>query len=126
MTQPSRITGFLDIFGRWDPTLAFVMAGAVAVHFGGRLLVEKRERPLWTPRFVLPTRRDIDARLIGGAVLFGMGWGLAGYCPGPSITSLGTNAIEAWVFVASMTAGMLLFHAFETKRDAARVEPRVR
>lgn len=131
MTQPSKIVGFLDVFGSWDPTLAFVMMGAIGVHFGTRLLVLRRERPVLQPRFVLPTRNDIDGRLLVGAVLFGAGWGLSGYCPGPAITSLATNAGVAWLFVAAMVAGMLLFAGYDrlTQRalvpnDVAQAPPR--
>ncbi len=113
MTLPSKIVGFLDVFGDWDPSLAFVMMGAVGVHFGTRLLVMKRERSLFQPRFVLPTRNDIDGRLLTGAALFGAGWGIAGFCPGPALTSLGKNSGAAWIFVMAMAAGMLLFAAYD-------------
>lgn len=117
MTQPSKIVGFLDVFGSWDPTLAFVMIGAVGVHFGTRLLVMKREQPLFQPRFVLPTNSTIDKPLIVGAVLFGAGWGLAGYCPGPAVVSLGSFAPAAVLFVVSMGAGMLLFSLYQRRLD---------
>ncbi|MBW2463840.1 MAG: YeeE/YedE family protein [Deltaproteobacteria bacterium] len=113
MTQPSKVVGFLDFFGNWDPSLAFVMGGAVGVYAIAYRLVTKRKAPVLTPRFLLPTRRDIDARLVSGSALFGVGWGLAGYCPGPGITSLGTAGVSAFVFVAAMFAGMGLFRVAE-------------
>ncbi len=88
MINPAKVIGFLDIFGRWDPSLVLVMAGAVVVAFVGFRLVQSRSAPLFGKRFELPTRRDLDSRLIGGAAIFGIGWGLTGFCPGPAIASL--------------------------------------
>src|SRR5690606_37556201 len=99
MTQPGRVVGFLDVFGDWDPTLAFVMAGAVAVHFITYRLIRKRKSPLWAPKWHLPTDRKLDSKLVLGAVLFGVGWGLAGYCPGPALTSLASFTLRPYVFV---------------------------
>lgn len=127
MTQPAKVVGFLDVAGDWDPSLAFVMLGAIAVYFVANRLVSKRAAPLVGSMFHLPTRRDIDPKLVVGAGLFGIGWGLAGYCPGPGLSSLGTGAVNALVFVASMSAGMLLFEAMQrlrTRREhAMRAEP---
>lgn len=113
MTQPSKVVGFLDFFGNWDPSLAFVMGGAVVINALLYRLVAKRNRPLLGPKFHLPTRKDINWRLVVGGGLFGVGWGLAGYCPGPGITSLASLQSPAVVFVAAMTVGMLLYSLFE-------------
>lgn len=109
MMNPARVRGFLDLFGDWDPTLAFVMGGAMLV-MGVAWAVQRRmAAPLNGPSFHLPGTALIDRRLIGGAVLFGIGWGLAGLCPGPAIASLGTAFVPAAIFVAAMLAGMGLF-----------------
>jgi uncharacterized membrane protein YedE/YeeE len=108
MVDPQRVLGFLDIAGTWDPTLAFVMGGALAVTFVGYRWVMKRQAPLAAERFTLPERTDIDPRLIVGAALFGAGWGLGGYCPGPALTALTVGGWPTLVFVLSMFAGMLL------------------
>lgn len=109
MMNPARVRGFLDLFGDWDPTLAFVMGGAVLV-MGAVWLVQRRlARPLADSEFHLPGTSTLDARLIGGAALFGAGWGLAGLCPGPAIASLGTALLPAAIFVGAMLAGMALF-----------------
>ena len=107
MTQPAKILGFLDIFGVWDPTLAFVMGAALAVSLPGFYFARRRERPLLTARFRWPTRSEIDAPLIAGAALFGIGWGLVGLCPGPAIVNLATFLPQILVFVVAMGAGML-------------------
>lgn len=111
MTQPSKVIGFLDIGGAWDPTLAFVMAGAIASHVAGLWLTSRRTVPLFTSAFSAPSRADISVALILGAAVFGIGWGLAGYCPGPALVSVGSGADTALVFVGAATAGMLLQHA---------------
>lgn len=108
MTQPAVVLGFLDIFGAWDPRLVFVMAGAVLTTAVGYRLVLRRPRPLLAERFQWPMSRRIDARLIGGAALFGIGWGIAGYCPGPALASLGAGAPALLVLVACMIAGWWL------------------
>jgi uncharacterized membrane protein YedE/YeeE len=113
MTQPSKVVGFLDFFGRWDPSLAFVMGGAVIINAILFRFIVKRQRPFYEPEFHLPTRNDLDWRLIVGGGLFGIGWGLAGYCPGPGITSLASLQSPAIVFVAAMAVGMLLFSVFD-------------
>ncbi len=117
MTDPSRVLGFLDLFGAWDPTLAFVMAGATAVMALAWLFRPRLERPLFGDRFFLPSRRDVDAPLIVGSVLFGIGWGLAGICPGPAVALLGLNP-AVWPFIAAMIAGMLLHRLFEAASNA--------
>ena len=105
MTDPARVIGFLDIAGDWDPTLIFVLGGAVVTTFIGYRLVWKRGTPWLGSRFALPTRRDLDARLLGGAALFGIGWGLSGYCPGPAVASLSGLTGPLAAFLAAMAAG---------------------
>ena len=109
MTQPSKIIGFLDFLGDWDPTLLFVMAGAILVHLPLYRLVKKRKSPILSAKFLIPDRRDIDKKLIAGAAIFGMGWGLAGFCPGPAIVAAGAGLAEALIFVAAMVAGFAIF-----------------
>ncbi len=118
MTQPAKIVGFLDFSGDWDPSLAFVMVGAIAVHAASYRLVMKRSSPIFAPRFLVPTRRDIDVPLVAGAALFGVGWGLGGYCPGPAIASLGSLSSNAALFVAALLAGHWAFAGY-TKAKAA-------
>jgi uncharacterized membrane protein YedE/YeeE len=108
MVQPLKVVGFLDVAGAWDPTLAFVMGGALAVTALAFPRICRRARPLWADAFSLPTRQDLDARLVLGSALFGIGWGLGGFCPGPALASLALGASGAWIFVAAMAAGMLL------------------
>lgn len=114
MTQPIRVLGFLDVFGAWNPSLAFVMAGAVTTYALLRLWIMHRTRPLFAGSFAVPSRTDIDAALIGGAVIFGIGWGLVGFCPGPALVALGAAVPEAGVFVGAMMAGMLLYQKRRT------------
>jgi uncharacterized protein len=112
MSNPAKVLDFLDLggiaTGRWDPSLAFVMAGAVAVTFAGFRWVLARPRPFLADRFHLPTQRDLDLRIVAGPALFGVGWGLAGFCPGPALTALGFGTGKAFVFAAAMFAGMAL------------------
>jgi len=108
MTNPEKVQGFLNLAGDWDPSLAFVMLGAIAVHGLSLPWILSRERPTHGPRFRLPNRTDIDGRLIGGSMLFGAGWGLAGYCPGPGIVSAAGLQPGALVFFAALVGGMLL------------------
>jgi uncharacterized membrane protein YedE/YeeE len=109
MVNPAKVLGFLDIFGNWDPSLAFVMGGAVAVSALGYVIAKRRGVPVLAPRLEIPTRRDLEPRLIGGAALFGIGWGLVGLCPGPALTALTFGPWQVFVFVAAMIAGMALF-----------------
>lgn len=118
MTNPTKVMAFLDVAGAWDPSLAFVMVGAIAVYAVAFRLAIKRPAPLLAEAFSLPKRSDLDAPLIIGAGLFGAGWGLAGYCPGPAITSLATGAPGVFLFVAAMLAGMLIHRAYEALRAA--------
>ena len=125
MTQPAKVFGFLDIAGSWDPSLAFVMLGAIAVHATAVRRILRRRAPLFVVRFTLPTRRDIDARLVVGAALFGAGWGLVGYCPGPAVAALGGGVPAAAVFVPAMVAGMWMCRAlFERAEPARAAAPR--
>lgn len=110
MTKPAKVIGFLDVFGAFDPTLLFVMLGAVSVHFVLYRLIIRRASPLFDTRFHLPTRKDIDGRLVIGSAIFGVGWGLGGYCPGPGLVALGGGVLPALVFVASMVVGIKLEH----------------
>ena len=106
MTDPARVRGFLDLFGAWDATLAFVMGGAVIVMAIAWRVVARMRQPWLTEAFHLPTRADLTPRLIGGAALFGVGWGIAGLCPGPGIAALVIEPMSAAVFVAAMLVGM--------------------
>jgi uncharacterized membrane protein YedE/YeeE len=108
MMNPAKVIAFLDFAGDWDPTLAFVMAGAVLAAAPGFALAKKRKAPVLSSRFQIPTRRDIDIPLVLGAAIFGVGWGLVGFCPGPAIAALGTGMWEVVVFVTAMLGGMLL------------------
>jgi uncharacterized membrane protein YedE/YeeE len=108
MTQPAVVLGFLDLFGAWNPRLVFVMGGAVLTTAIGYRLVFRRGRPLFESDFQLPTAQRFDARLIGGSALFGTGWGIAGYCPGPALASLSSAAPSLLVLVATMLAGWWL------------------
>lgn len=108
MTNPQRVRGFLDVFGDWDPTLAFVMGGAVLVMAVAWRLQARMAKPVFGERFSLPDRSDLDPRLLTGAVVFGVGWGVAGLCPGPAVASLALSPVHAIPFVAAMLAGMLL------------------
>jgi uncharacterized membrane protein YedE/YeeE len=115
MTDPGKVIGFLDILGRWDPSLALVMAGAVGVSFIAFRLVRLRTKSLLGGALHLPTGRDIDRRLVLGSVVFGVGWGLAGFCPGPALVSAGAGEMKALIFVAAMLAGMGVFALLERR-----------
>ena len=108
MVNPMKVQNFMDIFGRWDPTLLLVMGAALAVTYAGYRLVLKAPRPRFSPAFILPSLQGIDERLIGGAVVFGLGWGLTGFCPGPAIASLVFGYWPSVLFVAAMAVGILL------------------
>lgn len=116
MTQPARILGFLDFFGAWDPTLVLVILGALA---GYRLMLRialGRGQPLLGGTFQIPTRRDVDLPLVAGGAVFGLGWGLAGYCPGPAFTALASGQTAPLVFVVATFTGILLFDRRHTLR----------
>ncbi len=109
MVDPARVLGFLDIAsGRWDPSLMFVLGGAVCIAFIAVTIQRRLQRPVFDTQFHIPERTDIDARLIGGSVLFGIGWGLAGFCPGPALSALTTGLTPVLLFIVAMIAGMLL------------------
>jgi uncharacterized protein len=127
MTDPSRVLAFLDVTGSWDASLAFVMGGALGTHaLLRRLILRTRARPLLAPAFPADSRARVDARLLGGAALFGVGWGLVGYCPGPAFTALATGAPAPLLFVGAMLAGMLLFRLWERRPAPARAAPDAR
>ena len=109
MVNPARVLGFLDVAGTWDPTLAFVLAGALAVSVPGHWLARRLGTPVLDSKSHLPPPGRLDGRLTLGAVLFGIGWGLVGFCPGPALAALGTGETKAFGFLAAMAAGMWLF-----------------
>lgn len=119
MARPDKIVGFLDFAGAWDASLAFVMIGAIGVHFVAHRIAATRIAPLFDDRFHLPTSKDIDRRLVVGAVLFGVGWGLGGYCPGPAILATGGGSLVGFVFLGGMTIGILLESRVLRRRTAA-------
>jgi uncharacterized protein len=119
MVSQAKVLGFLDLAGVWDPSLAFVMIGAIGVHWLGLKLVRARTRPLFEESFSSPTKTPIDASLLLGAALFGIGWGLGGFCPGPVLVSAATGAASPLTFIACMLAGMLLQHSVFKKRVAS-------
>ena len=118
MANPDKVLGFLDLAGDWDPSLALVMVGAIATAFVAFRVASRRERTFLGDPLRLPTRNDIDARLLLGALGFGVGWGMAGFCPGPALVALGAGEIKAMVFVAAMLAGMGIFELIERARRA--------
>ena len=110
MTDPNKVIAFLDVTGVWDPSLAFVMGGAIAVFMPGYFLLARRRRtPILTRSFEVPNTKIIDARLLGGAAVFGVGWGTSGFCPGPAITSVATGSVGALIFVGGMAAAMFAY-----------------
>lgn len=115
MTDPARVLGFLDIAGAWDPTLMFVLGGAVITNFIGYRLVLRRPHPVFDERFQLPTRQDLDIRLIGGASLFGIGWGLSGYCPGPAFASISGLSAPLFAMLVTMVMGWFMARAITPK-----------
>lgn len=106
MTRPAKVIAFLELGPGWDPSLAFVMGGAIAVHVVAYRLVPRLRRPLWAEAFAVPTRTEIDRNLLLGAVLFGAGWGLGGYCPGPALTAAWSGAVPTLVFTGAMLLGV--------------------
>ena len=116
MANPAKVLGFLDLTGAWDPSLALVMAGAIGISFFAFLFAKKRSRSLIGADMKLPTGRTIDRRLVIGSTLFGIGWGVAGFCPGPGLVALGMGEVKALIFVAAMLAGMAAFELLEKRR----------
>ncbi|WP_454908552.1 DUF6691 family protein [Variovorax gossypii] len=115
MANPAKVLGFLDLAGSWDPSLAFVMAGAIAVAMVGFLAARRRALSLLGAEMRMPSARRIDRRLVLGSLLFGVGWGIAGFCPGPGLVALGMGETKALVFVAAMLAGMGIFELLERR-----------
>ena len=121
MANPAKVLGFLDLAGAWDPSLAFVMAGAIAVAAVTFALAKRRTVSLLGTDMRLPNSRDIDRRLVIGSVLFGIGWGVAGFCPGPGLVALGMGEPKALVFVGAMLVGMGVFELAERRKQASRL-----
>lgn len=123
MTQPAKVVNFLDVTGSWDPSLAFVMGGALIVYGVALKGITRRDAPIFGGRFLIPTRSDLTPRLFVGAALFGIGWGLSGFCPGPAITALGSGMKNALIFLPAMAAGMALFHGWDAWRARTSDSP---
>ena len=121
MANPAKVLGFLDLAGEWDPSLALVMAGAIAVGFFAFLIAKNRTRSFIGAEMKLPTASAIDSRLLVGSALFGAGWGVAGFCPGPGLVALGMGEPKALVFVAAMLVGMVIFSWLEKRKSPAVV-----
>ncbi|MGA0806473.1 MAG: DUF6691 family protein [Pseudohongiellaceae bacterium] len=115
MINPQRVLGFLDVAGAWDPTLVFVMGGALLVTFPAFHFVKKFGKPVCALQFQIPTNKVIDRKLVVGAALFGVGWGLVGFCPGPALAALVTLQTDVFIFGASLVAGMLLFQLWDAR-----------
>ena len=122
MTDPGKVIGFLDITGTWDPSLAFVMGGGILVGLFGFALAKKRTTSFLGAAMHLPTSRDIDRRLVVGSLIFGAGWGLAGFCPGPGLVTMGAGESKAALFVVAMVGGMLLFEVLERRAKTPPAE----
>ena len=123
MADPAKVLGFLDLAGAWDPSLAFVMAGAIAVGVLAFAIARKRTVSFLGAAMKLPTSGDIDGRLVIGSVGFGVGWGIAGFCPGPGLVALGMGEVKALVFVVAMLLGMGAFELLERRKQAASLQP---
>lgn len=115
MTDAHVVVGFLDIFGNWNPSLLLVMIGAILFYAIFFRIIKKRKKPLWAPKFILPLKHSIDKRLIGGAALFGLGWGITGICPAPALVNLASGNQDIIIFVISMIIGMKLFQFLDNK-----------
>ena len=123
MADPAKVLGFLDLAGPWDPSLAFVMAGAIAVGALAFAIARTRTVSFLGAAMKLPMSRDIDGRLVIGSVVFGIGWGIAGFCPGPGLVALGMGEVKALVFVVAMLLGMGAFELLERRKQRASVQP---
>jgi hypothetical protein len=122
MINPAKVLNFFDIAGTWDPSLAFVMGGALVTTFIGYRIVWRRPAPMLEGGFQLPTNTRLDARLIGGSAVFGLGWGIAGFCPGAALPALGTGQVGVFAFVAALLAGIRVARAVQAGLDARREE----
>jgi uncharacterized membrane protein YedE/YeeE len=116
MSNPGRVTDFLDITGVWDPMLLRVMIGALTITLPGFILVQKRPLPFFSTKYYLPTKKELDAPLISGAILFGIGWGIAGFCPGPAFASLVALKTESFIFIVAMIGGQFLAKLVENNK----------
>jgi len=115
MTDPSKVIGFLDLAGAWDPSLAFVMGGAVVIGAVAFTIAKKRQRSLLGAPMLLSSATGLDSRLLLGSLVFGIGWGMSGFCPGPAVVGAAAGQPKAWIFVAAMLAGMALYHMLEQR-----------
>ena len=120
MINPARVLAFLDLWGNWDPTLAFVMGGALLPSAVGYWFARRMRRPLLAKDFHIPQNRVIEPQLLAGAAIFGVGWGLVGFCPGPAIAALGLGLWQPWLFVAALLAGMIVHRLYEDVRHPQR------
>ena len=118
MANPAKVLGFLDLAGRWDPSLGLVMAGAISVGLIAFTIASRRTRSFLGAELKLPSARNIDRRLVGGGLLFGIGWGVAGFCPGPAVLALGMGEAKAVIFVMAMLVGMGIFELLERRKSA--------
>lgn len=118
MINPARVLAFLDLAGDWDPTLAYVLSGALLPSAIGYWLSRRMKRPLFDQQFRIPQNRAVEGKLLAGAAIFGIGWGLVGFCPGPAIAALGFGLWQAWLFVLAMLAGMIAHRFYEDSRAA--------
>lgn len=114
MANPAKVLNFFDVAGAWDPSLAFVMGGALIVSFVGYRVVLRRPAPLMASQFQLPTRRDLDLPLLGGSAVFGIGWGLSGFCPGGALPALGTGQAQVYIFAAALLGGIIAAKLLQT------------
>ena len=119
MIDPGKVLAFLDVAVRWDPSLALVMVGALAVAIPGFRLAQRRDAPVLGGRFEVPAQRAVDRRLVIGGGIFGVGWGLVGFCPGPAIASLAFGRLESLIFVLAMVAGAWVYHMYRARRAPA-------
>ena len=125
MVNPERVLAFLDVAGKWDPSLAFVMAGALFPSAIAYAATRRMKRPLLEAQFGIPEGRDLDFNLLGGALMFGVGWGLVGLCPGPAIAGLAFGRWELWLFVAAMLIGMLVHKIATTRSQFFKITRRI-
>ena len=120
MTMPEKVCGFLDIFGKWDASLFFVMLGAVIFHLIAYRFIIRSKSPRFSKQWHLPTKKEITWPLIAGSFFFGVGWAMAGYCPGPALTSLASFQMRPWIFFASLTIGMLVYRTIDRQFNIKR------